>query len=174
VVDGRGGRLLEDADHVEARELARLARRLHLRRVEVGRHRDHRARDARLDPRRHLAREVLVHARLELAEDPRRHLLGAERVRADFDGRILAHPPLDRLDRRRRLAAPRAGRVADQDLLGLRIPRDGRGHGATAEAIGVDDEALLRGVQHRDLGVGGAEIDPHAAIEEHSWAFRPR
>jgi hypothetical protein len=51
VSDGRGRRLVEKTQHLEARELRGVLRRLPLRVVEVGRHRDHRARELAAEAR---------------------------------------------------------------------------------------------------------------------------
>ena len=66
VVDRSGGRLLKNANHVEAGELAGAPRGFDLRCVEVRRHRDHRAGDRQLErvgaALEGLAPEHLLHA----------------------------------------------------------------------------------------------------------------
>ena len=63
VGERRRGRLVDDADDVEAGDLAGVLGRLPLRVVEVGRHGDHRV--------RHLLAEVGFRVRLELLQDHR-------------------------------------------------------------------------------------------------------
>jgi hypothetical protein len=178
VIDGGGGRLLEDADDVEAGELTGLACGLDLGRVEVGGHGDDGADDGRVEGGvaglERLCGERFFHAIAELDEDLRRDLLGRELVGPDGDGRLLAHLALDGLDRRCAGAALGASGVPDDEGVGLVVPRHGGGHGAPAEAIGVDDELALGGRKPGDLGVGRPEIDADSAVEEGHGAARVR
>src|SRR5690242_5775120 len=142
MIDGRRGRLLQDARDLEAGELAGFARRLDLRRIEVCRHGDHGAIDPHLDPRARLSAQLLEHALAQLDEDAGADLFGRERVRPDLDLSLAAHLALDRLDGPRILATAIARGAAHHDLFALGIPADRRRHGAAPEAIGVDEDVL--------------------------------
>ena len=165
------GRLVDDADDVEAGDLAGVLGRLALRVVEVGRDGDdsvgHRLAEIRLgvglqlleDHRGDLRRRVLLVAGLDanvavralddLVRDDR-HLLR--------DLVVLApHEALDREDRVLRVRDLLAlGRRADEPLPVAGERDDG---GRRAPALGVRDDGRLTALQHRHAGVRRAEID---------------
>ena len=174
-----GRRLVDDANDVEAGDLARVLRRLALRVVEVGGDGDdsvaHRLAEVRLgvrlqlleDHRADLRRRVLLaaclHARIpvrslhDLVGDDR-HLLG------DLVP-LAAHEPLDREDRVlgiRHLLAPR-GRP-DEPLAVLRERDDRR---RRAAALRVRDHGGLAALEHGHRAVGRAEIDADCLC--HTW-----
>ena len=165
------GRLVDDPEHVEARDLARVLRRLALRVVEVGRNGDHRVGDR-------LA-EIRLGVGLQLLQDHRADLFGGVLVALDLDPRVAvlalrdlvrddrhllrdlvplaADEALDREDRVlrvRHLLALR-GRP-DEPLTVLRERDDGR---RRAAALGVRDHGRLAALEHRHAAVRGAEVD---------------
>ncbi len=171
VGERRGGRLVDDAEDVEAGDLAGVLRRLALGVVEVGGDSDDRV--------GHRLAEVGLGVRLELLEDHRgdlrRCVLLAARLDADvavraFDDlvrddlhllrdlvELAPHEALDREDRRlgvRHLLA--LGRGPDEPLAVTRERDDGR---RRAAALGVRDDGGLAALQHRHAGVGRAKID---------------
>ena len=149
-VGERGGcRLVDDAEHLEARDLAGLLGGLALRVVEVGRHRDHGLRDR--------VAEVGLRVALELLEDARRDLLGRVALPVDVDRPRRAHVPLHRADRAIRVGdGLTLGDLADEHLAGLREGDDRRGG---ARPLGVGDDGRLSRLEGRDDGVGRAEVD---------------
>ena len=165
------GRLVDDAQDVEAGDLAGVLRRLALRVVEVGRDGDdrvgHRLAEVRLgvglqlleDHRADLRRRVLLAARL--------HAHVVVRALDDLVGDDLhllrdlvelpAHEALDREDRvlRVRHLLP-ARRRADEPLAVLRERDHRRGRAA---ALGVRDDGRLATLQYGHARVRRAEID---------------
>ena len=145
---GRGG-LVDDAQHLEARDLAGLLGGLALGVVEVRGHGDDGLGDG--------VAEVGLGVALQLLQDAGGDLLRVVRLAVDVDRPVGAHVALDRADRAigvgDRLAL---GDLADEDLAGLR-ERDDRRGGAGALGVG-DDDGLAR-LEDRDDGVGGAEVD---------------
>ena len=101
--------------------------------------------------------EVALGVALQLHQDAGADLLGVVRLAVDVDLPVGAHVALHRPDRAigvgDRLAL---GDLADEHLAGLR-ERDDRGR--RAGALGVGDDGGLARLEHRDDGVGGAEID---------------
>ena len=83
VGERRRGRLVDDAQHLEAGDPAGVARRRALRVVEVRRHGDDRAIDFGIDLA--LRGEVLLGAALQLAQDERRNLRRRELALAEAD-----------------------------------------------------------------------------------------
>ena len=143
------GRLVDDPQHVEARDLAGLLGGLPLGVVEVRRHGDHRVGDA-------LA-EVGLGVALELHQHPRGDLLRGVLLAVDVDGPVRAHLALDRADRpvrvRHRLAL---GHLPDEHLAVLG-KRDDRRRGAGT--LGVRDDCGLATLEHAHHGVRRAEVD---------------
>ncbi len=165
------GRLVDDAKHVEAGDLAGVLRRLALRVVEVGRDGDHRV--------GHRLAEVRLGIRLQLLQDDRadlrRRVVLAVGLHADVVVRALddlvgddlhllrdlvelaAHEALDREDGVlwvRHLLPLRGS--ADEPLIVLRESDDRRSRPA---AFGVRDDGGLTALDHGHTGVGRAEID---------------
>ena len=171
VGERRRGRLVDDAQHVQAGDLAGVLRRLALGVVEVGGDGDHRVadrlaeiglgvrlqllQDHRADLRRRillapgLDAHVLVRALLDLVRDDG-HLLG-DLVE------LPPHEPLDREDRVlgvRDLLTP--CRSADEPLTVLRERHDGRGRPPT---FGVRDHGRFAAFEDGHARVRRAEID---------------
>ena len=171
-VGERGGRgLVDDAQHVEAGDLAGVLRGLALRVVEVRGHRD--------DRLGHRVAEVVLRGLLHLLEDHRRDFGRRVPLALDLDGGHvvlagddlvrnalglvlhLAHPAaheaLDREDGVLRVGDGLAlGDLADESLAVLR-EADDRGRGAPA--FGVRDDDRIAAFHDRDDGVRRPEID---------------
>ena len=125
------GRLVDDAQHLEARDLARVLGRLTLGVGEVRRHRDDRLRDR-------LA-EVGFRVRLELLQDHCGDLLRGIGLAVDVDAVVRTHVTLDGNDGAVRIGDRLTlGDLADHALavLGERDDRRGR---ARAFRVGDDD-----------------------------------
>ena len=172
VGERRRGRLVDDPQHLETGDPARVLGRLALRVVEVRRHRDHGLGDP-------LAEE-LGGVVGELAQHLRRDLLGRVLLAADLepdrvvrplddlvgdDLRLLvdlapapADEPLGRVDRRLRVEDRLAlGHLAHQPLAVLG-ERDHRG--CHPPALGVGDDLGLSALHRRgDHRVRGSQID---------------
>ncbi len=149
VGQGGGGRLVDDTQDVQARDLTGLLRRLALGVVEVGRDGDDRVRD--------LLAQVRLGVALQLLQDEGAHLLRVEVLAIQVDLPVSAHVALDGADGpvhvRDRLAL---GHLADEDLAVLGEGDDGRrGPGA----LGVGDDGGLAAFQNADDGVSGAQVD---------------
>ena len=168
-----GGRLVDDAQHVEAGDLTGVLGGLALGVVEVGRHGD--------DGVRHLLAQVRLGVGLELLEGHGRDLLGREvlaSVGHDRHGPILgpgldfvrddlalrvdlavatAHETLDRVDGvlgvDGRLAA---GELAHQPLAGL---GEGDHRRSRPRTLRVGDDHGLSSLHDRDHGVRRPEVD---------------
>ena len=171
VRERRRGRLVDDAQDVEAGDLAGVLRRLALRVVEVGRDGDHRVGDRLAEVRLGVGLQLLQDHRADL----RRRVVLALGLDAHVAVRALddlvrddlhllrdlvvlpPHEPLDREDRVRgvrHLLAPRGG--ADEPLAVLRERDDGR---SRPSALGVRDDRRLAALEHGHAGVGRAEVD---------------
>jgi len=87
---GRSG-LVDDAEHVQARDLPGLLGGLPLVVAEVRRDGDHRVGD--------LLAQVGLRVPLQLLQDERADLLRSELLAVDVDGPVGTHVPLDRTDR---------------------------------------------------------------------------
>ena len=144
-----GGGLVDDAQHLEAGDLARLLGGLALGVAEVGGHRDDGLGDG--------VAQVRLGVALELLQDAGGDLLRVVGLAVDVDRPVGAHVALHRADRAIGVGDGLAlGDLADEDLAGLR-ERDHRRSGATALGVGGHDG--LAGLEDRDDGVGGAEVD---------------
>ena len=144
-----GGGLVDDAQHLEARDLAGLLGGLALGVAEVRGDGDDGLRDG--------VAEVGLGVALELLEDAGRDLLRVVRLAVDVDRPVGAHVALHRADRAIRVGDRLALRdLADEHLAGLRERDDRRGR---ARPLGVGDDDGLARLEDRDDGVGGAEVD---------------
>ena len=145
----RRGGLVDDAQHLEAGDLARLLRGLALGVAEVRGHRDDGLGDG--------VAEVRLGVALELLQDAGGDLLRVVGLAVDVDRPVGADVALHRADRAVGVGDGLAlGDLADEDLAGLRERDHGRS-GATALGVGGHDR--LAGLEDRDDGVGGAEVD---------------
>ena len=150
VGEGRRGRLVDDAQDVQARDLAGLLGGLALVVVEVRGDGD--------DGVRHGLAEVGLRVALELLEDAGADLLRGVLLAVDVVGLpVRAHVALDRADRAVGVGHGLAlGDLADQHLTAL-AERDDGGGGATA--LGVRDDGGLAALEDGDGAVRGAEVD---------------
>ena len=131
------GRLVDDAQHVEAGDLAGLLGGLALGVLEVGRHGDDGVGDG-------LA-EVGLGVALELLQHPRGDLLRGVLLAVDVDRPVGAHVALDRADGPVDVGDGLAlGDLADQHLAVLGEGDDGRGG---PRALGVRDDGGLAALQ---------------------------
>jgi NAD-specific glutamate dehydrogenase len=167
----RGGRLVDDAQHVEAGNFSGVFRRLALRIVEVGRHRDHGL--------RHAVAEVVLGGLLHLLQDHRGHFGRGEPLALDLDRgdvvgaaehlvrhalglflhlvELAAHEALDREDGVRRVGDRLTlGDLADESLAVL-AEADDRRRGAPT--LGVRDDDRIAAFHDGDDRVRGAEVD---------------
>ena len=149
VRERRSGGLVDDAQHLEAGDLAGFLGGGALGVVEVGRDRDHRLGDR--------VAEVGLGVALQLHQRAGADLLGRVLLAVDLHVPAGAHVALDRADRAVGVGDGLAlGHLAHQHLAALGEGDDGRG-GAGPLAVGDHDR--IAGLQDRDDGVGGAEID---------------
>ncbi|ELZ48486.1 NAD-specific glutamate dehydrogenase [Halorubrum coriense DSM 10284] len=155
---GGGRRLVDDALDVEAGDLAGVLRRLTLLVVEVRGDGDDRLLD--------VVAEVLLGVAFDLLEDHRRDLLRGVLLVADVDGVVvLAHVPLDRLDRAVGvLDGLVLRRLADETLV---VVGEGDDRGRRPVALGVGDDLGLVALHHRERGVGGTEVDTENFVARH-------
>ncbi len=151
-VGQRGGRrLVDDAQHLEAGDGARLLGGGALGVVEVGGHGDDGLGDG-------VAQERLGVA-LQLAQDAGRDLLRRVVLAVDVDGPARAHVALDRPDGPVGVGDGLAlGHLAHEDLAGLGEADHGRRGPA---ALGVGDDGGLAALQYGDHRVGGPQIDSY-------------
>ncbi len=165
------GRLVDDAEDVEAGDLAGVLRRLALRVVEVRGHGDDRVGDRVAEECLRVGLQLLQDHRADL----RRRVVLAVDLHADVVVRALddlvgddlhllrdlvvlpAHEALDRKDRVRgvRDLLALCGRP-DEPLTVLRERDDGR---RRAAALGVRDDGRLAAFEHGDAGIRRAQVD---------------
>ncbi len=158
------GRLVDDAEHVQARDLAGLLRGLTLGVVEVRRDRDDRV--------GHRVTEVLLGVALELHEDARGDLLRRPLLAVDVEAPVGAHVALDARDGAVDVGDGLAlGGLADEHLAVLGVG-DHRGGGA--EALGVRDHLGLAALQHADDGVRRTEVDSNSTGHVFSFLVGPK
>ena len=145
---GRGG-LVDDAAHVEARDLAGLLGGLALRVGEVRRDRDDRV--------GHGLAEVGLRVALELLQHERADLLRGEVLVVDLLLPVGAHVALDGADRAVDVGdGLPLGDLTDEDLAGLGEGDDRRGG---ARALGVGDDGGFSTLEYGDDGVRRAQVD---------------
>jgi hypothetical protein len=153
------GRLVDDAQHLETRDLPGLLGGLALRVVEVRGDGDDGLRDA--------VTQIGLGVPLELHQDLRRDLLRRPLLAVDVHGPgVVAHVTLDGPDGAVGVGDRLALRdLADQDLAVLREPHD---RGCRPGSLGVGDHDRLAGLEHGHDRVGRPEIDPYG-----SWHVVP-
>ncbi len=153
VCQGCGGRFVDDAQDLEACDLAGFLGRLALRIPEVGRNGDYGFRDR--------FTEECLGVALQLHEDPGCDLLRVVGLPVDLHAPVGAHVALDRAD-----GALRIGDglplclVADEDFAILG-ERDDRRRGAVP--LCVADDLWFSALEGRDDGVGGSEVNAYGA-----------
>ncbi len=151
VSEARRGRLVDETEHFEPRDLAGLLGRLTLRIVEVRGDGD--------DRFGHRVAEVGLGVRLELHEDAGGQFLWGPRLAPDVDLVVGPHLPLDRADRAIRIRDGLAlGHFAHQHVPVLGERDDTRGRPAP---LGVGDDPRLAALENGNDGVGGAQVDPY-------------
>ncbi len=162
VGERRRRRLVDDAQHVEAGDLAGIFRRLALRIVEIGGHGD--------DRFGHALAEIVARVVDELLQDHRRDLLRRVILAVDLDVIIgFAHVPLDRADRAIRIGDRLTLReLADETFAGFRKCHDRR---RRTRAFGVGDNDGLRALHYGDDRVGRAEVDADRFCHETYTSF---
>ena len=138
VGERRGGRLVDDAQHLEARDLPGVLRRLALRVVEVRGHRDHRLRD--------LLAEVVLGRLLQLLEDLGRDLGRRVHLAGDRDAGV-AVAGLDDLVRDHLLLFGDFGVLPSHEALDR---EDG--------VLGVRDRLALGHLAHQALGARAGSL----------------
>ena len=145
----RGGRLVDDAQHVEAGDRAGLLGCLALRVVEVGRDGDHGVGD--------LLAQVGLGVALQLLQDPGADLLRRVLLAVDLDVPVGADMALDGSDRPVRIGdGLPLGDLTDENLSVLGKRDDGR---RGARSLGVRDDRGLAAFEDGDDGVRGAQVD---------------
>ena len=149
VGQGRRGGLVDDAQHVEAGDLAGFLGGLTLGVVEVRGHGDDRVGD--------VLTEVALGVALELHQDARADLLRGVVLAVDLDGPVSADLALDRTDGPVDVGDCLVlGGLTDQHLAVARERDDGRGG---TRALRVRDDDGVATFEYCDDGVGGPEVD---------------
>jgi hypothetical protein len=145
----RRRRFVDDAQHVEAGNLAGFLGGLTLGVIEVGRHSDDCVGD--------VLTEVAFGVALQLLQNARADLLRGVLLAVDVDGPVGAHVALDRpdgaVDVGDRLVL---GGLADQHFA-VTCKSDDRRRRAGSLRVGDDDRVAT--LKDRDDGVGGPEVD---------------
>ena len=149
-VGQRGGRrLVDDAQHFEARDAARVLRRLTLAVGEVRRDGD--------DRLRHGFAEVRLSVRLQLHQDHGADVLRRVVLAVDVDAAVGAHVALDGDDGAIRVGHRLTlGDLTDQTLAVLREGHDGR---RGARAFGVRDDNRLAAFHHGDAAIRSTKVN---------------
>ena len=145
----RGGRLVDDAQHFQARDAAGILGRLALRVGEVSRHGD--------DRLGHGLAQIGLGVALQLLQNHGADLLGRIVFAVDVHPIVGAHLPLNGNHGAVRVGDRLAlGHLADEALAVL-----GEGHhrGGGAAAFRVGDDGGLGALHHGHTGIGGAQID---------------
>ncbi len=156
---GRGG-LVDDAQHLEARDLAGLLGGLALGVAEVGGHGDHGLGDG--------VAEVGLGVALELLQDAGRDLLRVVGLAVDVDRPVGAHVALHRADRAIRVGDRLAlGDLTDEDLAGLGERHDRRASCASPRRWGPRRARRPRGPRRRNWWCRGRYRRPWA------WGLPP-
>ena len=146
---GCGGRLVDDAQDIQARDAARVLRGLALAVVEVGRDSD--------DGLRHRLAQIALGVAADLGQDHGADLLRGQVLAVDVDAVVAAHMPLDAGHRPSGVGGELAlGRAAHQPLAVL-----GKRHhtGGGAFALCVGDNDGLAALHHGYAAVGGAKVN---------------
>ena len=150
VRERRARRLVDDAQHVEPRDAARIFCGLALHIVEVGRDGD--------NGLRHLLTEERLGVAAQLAKDHRGDFLRRESLAVDARAPVASHVALHRGDGAigvdRRLTACRR---TDEALAILRERDDARHR---TRALGVVDDGRLAALDHRGATVRRAQVNP--------------
>ncbi|EID10575.1 putative NAD-specific glutamate dehydrogenase [Mycobacterium xenopi RIVM700367] len=158
VGQGGRGRLVDDAQHVETRDLAGLLGGLALGVVEVRRDGDHRIGD--------VFAQVGLSVALQLHQDAGADLLRGVLLAVDLDLPVGAHLTFDgthrALDVGHRLVL---GGLTDQHLTVAR-KRDDRRCGPGA--LGVGDDGGIAALEDTNDGVGGPEVDSDRTSHDES------
>lgn len=143
-----GGRLVDDADDLQPRQLARFARGFALGFVEEGRNRDHRLGDG--------MPELPLGEILQRPEDEGGNLLGAVLLVAQPNGLRLAHPPLDGTHGPSRRQDPLVAGGGTDEQAALVVQTDHRGQDRLAVFIEDGDLAVPN---DGHFAIGCTEID---------------
>src|SRR5690606_18459592 len=184
VRERRRRRLVDDALHLEARDAARVLRRLALSVVEVRRHRDHGLGDLLAEIVLGRLLHLREHARGDLGRrhplavdlDPRvavvrLHDLVGDQMRILLDHGVVEAPADEALDREEGVARIGHGlalrRLADEHLAVLRERNDRR---RRAIALAVLDDLRRTAFHDRDARVGRAQIDAYYSSHCHTSA----
>ena len=158
------GRLVDDAQHVEACDLAGLLGGLALGVVEVRRHRDDRVGDG--------VTEVGLRITLELLQHACADLLRGVGLAVDVDGPAGAHVALHGANGAVDVGdGLTLGNLADKNFAVLGEGDDRR---RRTGALGVGDDGGLSALEDRHHGVGGAEVDSDCSCHGDSSFFRTR
>jgi hypothetical protein len=156
VGQGSSRGLVDDAQHVEARDLAGLFGGLAFGVVEVRRDGD--------DGIRHVFAQVLLRVALQLREDAGRDLLRRVLLAVDLGFPVGAHVALDGSDG----AVDVGDGLALGGLTDQHLPVFGEGHdgGGRAETFGIGDDGGLATFEDGHHRVGGSEVDTYCSSHE--------
>ena len=162
---GRG--LVDDAQHVEARDLAGVLRGLALRVVEVGGHGD--------DGLRHVLAEEGLGITAELPQDHGRQFLRRERFAVDGSAPVAAHAALHGRDGAVGVHGRLPGGNSSHQALAVLRERHHARRGALAFRVGHDGGTPA--LHRRRAAVRGSQIDAyrrcHASLPFASYTLKP-